>query len=430
MTTPAEVMAEATGMASGSKFERARAAATAMSSFLQLSPDDKRDLAVMVAQRAAPDLVPRIQSETGMDLTAEQSKAVLDMIQRMDGDDITELAASLRSPEARTATLGAIGGAAATATGMGDVVTGQGDQPGAGDQDSQTTQSGVAAATSAAAAENPTDVAAAQVATLTSRVADLEADLAAAEARARTVTETRDRAHTGLEQAREQVEELEARLRDSDSEMARLQRDHDARVEELERQVRRATRDAQDSHRRPVATTQSAATTTGLADGFSSPGALASGFGSPGRIDTTAMFESAGHAVTATADFDTATTSPTPDPTTGVAQLAADVAGLSASAALRRVRDVGGQMAGATTSELATLLEAIPDGWARRRALAHLVTHDVAGAKATALLGLLDRISDQVFAASAFLDAGIAWPQIASRLSPSARLRVARRLDA
>lgn len=142
------------------------------------------------------------------------------------------------------------------------------------------------------------------------------------------------------------------------------------------------------------------------------------------------MFESAGHAVTATADFDTAMASPTPDPATSVAQLAADLAGLSASAALRRVRDVSGRMAGAMTSELATLLEAIPDGWARRRALAHLVTHDVAGAKDTALLGLLDRISDQVFAAAAFLDAGIAWPQIASRLSPPARLRVARRLDA
>lgn len=88
---------------------------------------DKRDLAVLVAERAAPQLVPRIRGETGLDLTREQVQAVIDMAGRMDADDIDELRHAVRDPEAREQTLRTVGAsaaaAAAGATGLDDVVT-------------------------------------------------------------------------------------------------------------------------------------------------------------------------------------------------------------------------------------------------------------------------------------------------------------------
>ncbi|MBY5163951.1 hypothetical protein, partial [Salsipaludibacter albus] len=122
MTTPADVVDAAIPMASGSRMERARAGLRALGLFGQLSAGDKRDLAVLVAQRVAPELVPRIRSEGGVDLTDEQSRAVLDMVRRLDGDDLRELSEAVATPESRRRALAAVGGAAAGATGLDDVV--------------------------------------------------------------------------------------------------------------------------------------------------------------------------------------------------------------------------------------------------------------------------------------------------------------------
>ncbi len=97
MATPSDVLAQAARLRSGTRFERARAGATALSTFLQLTPDDKRNLAVMVAQRVAPELVPRIQAEArhrpdcrtvtgspGHDRTAGRRRPA--RVDRVDGD--------------------------------------------------------------------------------------------------------------------------------------------------------------------------------------------------------------------------------------------------------------------------------------------------------------------------------------------------------
>lgn len=419
MTTPADVMARAGEMMSGSRFERARAGASALSAFVQLTPEDKRDLAVLVAQRVAPELVPRIEAETGMDLTQEQSRAVVDMIGRLDGDDIEEVTSALRSPDARRAALGTVGAAAAAATGLEDVVAdervgGAGNADGshhapvdAGDQQDETAPepvSQVAAAAAEAVAEHGDDAESATVATLQSRVADLEGRLAAAEAEVRTVTADRDKARADVDAAEELITELETKLRDAESEAATTRREHDATVEDLRRRLERARRESG-------------------GDGRTAPAApVVADDGPRLGFDTEIAFESPA-AVLAASGVEA-----TPAPTTSVAQLVGDIDGLTGSAALRRIKGLAARLDTTTTRDLASLLQAVPDGWARRRALEVLVAEDVADAADTSLLALLERTSDQVFAAGAFLDAGVDFASMAPHLSASARSRVERRL--
>lgn len=423
MTTPADVMARAGEMMSGSRFERARAGASALSAFVQLTPEDKRDLAVLVAQRVAPELVPRIEAETGMDLTQEQSRAVVDMIGRLDGDDIEEVTSALRSPDARRAALGTVGAAAASATGLEDVVAderagGAGNADGshdapvdAGDQQDETAPepvSQVAAAAAEAVAEHGDDAESAMVATLQSRVADLEGRLAAAEAEVRTVTADRDKARADVDAAEELITELETKLRDAESEAATTRREHDATVDDLRRRLERARRESG-------------------GDGRTAPAApVVADDGPRLGFDTEIAFESPA-AVLAASGVE-ATPAPTPTPTTSVAQLVGDIDGLTGSAALRRIKGLAARLDTTTTRDLASLLQAVPDGWARRRALEVLVAEDVADAADTSLLALLERTSDQVFAAGAFLDAGVDFAAMAPHLSASARSRVERRL--
>lgn len=126
MATPAEVIDLFADVREGSSFERARAAANAFRAFATLSASDKRDLAVLVAERAAPQLVPRIQAETGLDLTREQVQAVIDMAGRMDAQDIEELRHAVTDPGARQDALRTVGASAATAAagaaGLDDVI--------------------------------------------------------------------------------------------------------------------------------------------------------------------------------------------------------------------------------------------------------------------------------------------------------------------
>lgn len=116
MATPAEVLDHFAESREGSGIARARAAAKAFRSLMSLSVDDKRGLAAMVAERVAPDLVPRIEAESGHDLSREQVQAVIDMAGRLDADALDDLRRTVRDPEARAEALRAV--AATAATGM------------------------------------------------------------------------------------------------------------------------------------------------------------------------------------------------------------------------------------------------------------------------------------------------------------------------
>lgn len=64
----------------------------------QLPPERKRALAIEVAERVAPQLVPAIASESG-DLTAEQVGALVDLLRRADEQQLDDLVTALRTGE-------------------------------------------------------------------------------------------------------------------------------------------------------------------------------------------------------------------------------------------------------------------------------------------------------------------------------------------
>lgn len=85
----------------------------------QLPPARKRELAIEVADRVAPQLVPAIQAESG-DLTGEQVGALVDLLRRADGDQLDDLVAALRT--------GDVGGAAGIVSDAADIVAGPDEQ--------------------------------------------------------------------------------------------------------------------------------------------------------------------------------------------------------------------------------------------------------------------------------------------------------------
>ena len=123
MATPAEVIELFVGLRDGSTIARARGAAEVFRAFASLTTDQKRELALLVADRAAPQLVPRIEAETGLELSREQIQAVIDMAGRLDDEDLDELVHTVRDREARGEALRTVATAAATAGGLDDVVT-------------------------------------------------------------------------------------------------------------------------------------------------------------------------------------------------------------------------------------------------------------------------------------------------------------------
>jgi hypothetical protein len=84
-----------------------------------LSSDQKRDLAALVAERAAPQLVARIDEEAGLDLTPEQVNAVVTMAERIDPDELATLRSEIRDRERRGQALRTLGGTLAAAAGLG-----------------------------------------------------------------------------------------------------------------------------------------------------------------------------------------------------------------------------------------------------------------------------------------------------------------------
>lgn len=370
MTTPQDVLDQAMRMVTGSRVERARAGMSALTLFGQLPPDDKRDLAVLVAQRVAPDLVPRIQAETGMDLTVEQSRAVLDMVGRLDGEDVAELQASLGSPDARRAALGSVATAAATATGVDDVV---GTRGGRG-----TTTPGRDDPRARELARESSERHAARVRMLEERIEHLTEELgqaqigrSEAEARARSAEVQVQSSVSRAEEAERRVtEQLEAATR--------------ARAEA--RQAEEEARQARDRVRRIEV--------QGVA------GHLGSGRTPDHR-------HRVGHG--ATADV-----------------LAARLRQGSAAQALRLLVTVVPAVAAMSPQERLHTIVAIPDGWARRRAIQRLVERGaVTPDEVGSLLATLAGVGDQVFTATTFIEAGLATvddlatitvPAVATRL--------------
>ena len=401
MADPVEVLQQAARLRTGTRFERARAGATALSTFLQLSTDDKRELAVLVAQRVAPELVPRIQAEAGIDLTQEQSRAVLDMIARLDGNDLEELTSSLATEEGRRATIGAVTASAAAATGLDDVVA-----PGPGR--APTAVAGAPDGT--AGRRRDADADAAEVAILAGRVADLEARLAAAETTARTAEASLATTREAAAAADARIHELEAELRDRQSAADVRRRDHEAELHDLRRQLRRATREADQATSDSTSSPASSAPTPVVARPVSrSQSAFASlpDFGAPFALD------------------------PVPDLPAAAAgrhdDLVARLDGADSGTALRLVTAWLPRLTTTTAPDRLRILQAIPQGWGRRRALQRMVEAGVAGDEDVAALELLARTGDQVFAATSLLAAGVSRDQVMAHVSPAAQRRLARR---
>lgn len=80
---------DATGMG------RLRIGVDATRVIAQLPPQRKRALAIEVAERVAPQLVPAIASESG-DLSAEQVGALVDLLRRAEPEQLDDLVAALR----------------------------------------------------------------------------------------------------------------------------------------------------------------------------------------------------------------------------------------------------------------------------------------------------------------------------------------------
>lgn len=395
MATPSEVLAHAARVHNGTKFERARASATTLSTFLQLSADDKRNLAVMVAQRAAPELVPRIQAESGVDLTADQSRAVLDMISRLDGNDLKELSVSVATPEARRATLGAVTASAATATGLDDVV---------------------------AADAGPDEA-------LAGRVVALEASLAAAETTMRHNEQSLEQARHSATEAEARADQLETQLRDAASKADIVRREHDTELDELRRQLRHATREVEEAGGSSMSSLASVARPAVM------PGSV-SAFDMMPSFDLGDVSDLLPSAVTEGATGlpgrpAPGLTSETTGATASVSDLVATLEAGSAAAALRTIRAWLPRLAQTSPSERARVLQAIPDGWARRRALQRMVEAGVATTGQDAgLLTLLERTGDQVFAAASMIRAGLAYQALHPHLGGAAQRRIQRQLPA
>ncbi len=81
------------------RIDQARALQRAVKGFNALDVTQKRDLAIRIAERVAPDIVPKIQAETDADFTIAQVQAVLDMARRLDAGEVAELRAVVAEGE-------------------------------------------------------------------------------------------------------------------------------------------------------------------------------------------------------------------------------------------------------------------------------------------------------------------------------------------
>lgn len=371
-------------MQSGSRLERARAGVGAFGLFRELSADDKRELAVLVAQRVAPELVPRIQAEGTIDLTEDQSRAVLDMVRRLDADDLVELQDAVATPESRRQALQSVGGAAAAATGLDDVVADPPAKAGSPPPSAASTNTG---AMPRPGADDSSEQLRARVRILDERVDELTEELAEAR-HAQSESEAAIRAARAEAQdavSRAQAAEHRADERDRAAERARRNAEDAAeRVREVEARLRRAR--------------------SGVDDGF---------FGTPDRdVSDPGPAEHGMPTHRSTSTIETRLRS------------------LPPSGALRLVTRTVPGLAERSPDDRLRIVMAIPDGWARRRAIQRLTEGGaVTAMEAPGLVATLSSAGNQVFAARTMLDHGVAdLAALAPALDSPARERLARSL--
>lgn len=314
----------------------------------QLSPQQRRELAIEVARRAAPHLIPRIEAETGADLTPAQIQAVIDLALRMDDQQIDDLVDALRSPEqlsgVGSAAVGAAGSAAADELGVG---------PSALDEDPE--------------------------------LAKLEAEL-----------EQQQRELAALEEEAERAAEPPAGTDLADAAAAELPpadvgADVPADADE-------ADADADD---------------TGDADDEEVD-----------AVEKLEEVEDLEDVEPATPELESGV-----DPERGRAHVTAVCRAGSIRAQLAVVGAAGAGLWHAGPEGRQELLQAIPDGWGRRRALERMIEADVVTAEeALELLGCLDRDSDRAWAAGTLLEHGVLEPsELLGALPERALARLSRR---
>lgn len=96
------------GLRGASKLGRARILARAAQVIRRLTGEQRKQLALEVARHAAPDLAPRIEAATGGDLSGRQVGTLIDLIRKLDNDQLAEVAIAIRTggplaPEVREA---------------------------------------------------------------------------------------------------------------------------------------------------------------------------------------------------------------------------------------------------------------------------------------------------------------------------------------
>lgn len=354
---------------SGSGLSRARASMTALQTLMRMSPEDKRAVAVLVAERAAPQLVDRIESGTGQDLNKEQVETVLKMFQQLDVDDLSELRTTVTDAERRGAALTDITrSAAATAA------------TAAGPEELAPTASPPEDADDEASPE-PLDDAPTE---------DLEAYEAAEVA----------------EVARQESAQLDAEV-EAEVAAARAQQDEELARLEAEAEVLKAEARAAQAAPTPTSSPRPARATPPATSIFDE---LDDRDAQDARDDA----DDAGEPVhtSATPDDDTPRQSHTHDRRTGV-DAAAIRAALGAASSSGAALGVFRAHADDHVDEdhLLTLLPLVPDGWARRRAIIDLLDRDLLhGSDAVDAMSTLAGAGDRRFVAGSILAGGFATP--------------------
>lgn len=376
-TEVAAALEQLAELTSGPTLQRAGSLARGLRLLRGLAPDDKRELAARVAERAAPALVPRIRAQTGMDLTAQQLEAVLDLVRRLDRDDLGAIVEDVRRGEVLDVAE-RVADAAAAATGA----------PEDGLDDPAALRQAVARLREEAA-ESAVALAAAR------SEAERHANALAAAERSRDAAETQRRELLReLEDTKAALHATEVRAREAERRAERLRGDVDRLGEEL-RQRADATRRAVDDR---VALAAGAGPDGGAGPtGAPIPMGATTGLG---RWATGPAHVAARARVAATS-FD-GLLDALRSAGTGRERLALLDAG---AAALRDASPDGRRRA----------VEAVPDGWARRRAIARLATRSVCdGAEAVALAASLGRRGERRLLVGELVRRGLVSPDAAA----------------
>ncbi len=355
---------------------RARLLGRGLAALARLSPAERRQVAIDVAKLAAPHLVERIESEGAVDLTPAQSKAVLDMIGRLDEGDIDELVSALGDADARAAALGTVAASAAGAVGLDDVVY--------ADEEAEEEL-----------ADEPDDVADEPPDERPEPSQDDEADLrleAEERARALALQRAAEDREAALQLAEEAQREAEQARRELEEARAAAEEEARAAIEAARREAEAQLEAAQAELAEAEAEAEAAAARV------------------PAR--------------------------PTPwrpaDGPTDAEHIVARVEGLERGWTQLAPARGDGPVTPLSPDQLGRLTAATPDGWIRRRLLDRLARRGAIGADlAVTALHTLSRSTDRFFLAATLVqEAGIDPEVMAAELSPTQLERLHRRLEA